>query len=69
MNGKGDYSAAELRVARILLRYREAVAQAAEKACSDLRDLGVADPVGLLLGNRSWAGEVPGSRHAEATRR
>jgi hypothetical protein len=35
---------------RVLLAYREAVAQATERALADLREAGVRDPVGCLLG-------------------
>jgi hypothetical protein len=37
-------------IARILLRHREAIAQATERAYRELADLGVTDPTPLLLG-------------------
>ena len=49
----------DLATARVLLRYHEAVAQAAEAACLELYDLGVQRPVDLLLGRRPPRKPVP----------
>lgn len=44
-----DGGAMDPRLARVLLIFREAVAQATEVALRDLRALGVPDPVACLL--------------------
>ena len=54
-----DGMTVDLATARVLLRYHEAVAQAAEAACLELYDLGVQRPVDLLLGRRPPREAVP----------
>lgn len=44
-----DGGAMDPKVARVLIRYREEVAQATERACRDLRAAGVQDVDGRIL--------------------
>jgi hypothetical protein len=62
------------RVIRVLLRYHEAVAQAAERAYLDLHRLGVPRPSEYLLGRAGWrdregSAVAPRSGRTQSTRR
>lgn len=54
-----DGGAMDPAIARVLLIYREAVAQATETACLDLRAVGVDDPEGLILGRSPGTWKFP----------